>query len=73
MHSIQHYFKKQPKPTLEERLAYAQHMAGQYAKQWKEDCYVYVRDGGELIIYSAGPDLDHPKTEPTMVISIKKR
>ena len=40
--------------------------AREYADQWREDCYVYARPG--LTIYSQGPDAEHPKTLPTLVV-----
>lgn len=43
----------------------AQARAASYAAAWREDCYVYMGDG--IVIYSRGPDADHPKTEPTFV------
>lgn len=65
-------FKAGPKLTPEQRRAQIGRNAQEYAKQWQEDCYVYMRVAG-LVIYSRSKDLDHPKAVPTFISPYHKK
>lgn len=48
-------------------LAQIEKNAAAWAKYQREDCYVYVLTPGQCVIYSTGPDLEHPKREPAHI------
>lgn len=46
-------------------LERARQYAADYAAAWQEGCHCYMQPG--IVIFSRGPDGDHPKTVATFV------